>query len=356
MPWNQNGGGGQGPWGQGPTGGGQQPPNLDDLLKKGQEQIRQILPGGGRGFIAIIILVVLGWLATGFYTVDRNEQGLVLRFGEFVGTTSPGWHYHWPYPIETVYTPKVEVSNRVHIGAVFQDNKLVREIATENLMLTGDENIVKIMFTVLWKIKNAADFIFNIELQENTIREVAESSMRELAGREEFTKLVTTGRTQLSFEVQAMIQAALDDYKSGIIITQVAILPVDAPDAVVDSFRDVQVARTEIDTVSNQANTYSKKVVGRAEGDGQRIENSAKAYRERVRADAAGQANRFSAVLLEYKKAKKMTRKRMYLETMERVLGSMDKIILDTEKGQAILPYLSLNELRSSAKTQGATQ
>jgi membrane protease subunit HflK len=358
MPWNDQNGGwrgsGRGPWGQGPTGGG---PDLEDLLRRGQDRLRQMLPGGslgGRGLVLGVLVVVALWLASGIYRVEPDEQGVVLRFGEFVETTTNGLHYHLPYPIETVLTPKVTRVNQVEVGVrtgveggTLGRGGAGRDVPEESLMLTGDENIVDVDFSVFWLIRDAGAFLFNIENQESTVKAVAESSMREIVGRSEIQPILSQGRTVAEADAQELMQRTLDEYGAGIAITQVQLQKVDPPAAVIDAFRDVQAARADQERLQNEAEAYANRVIPEARGESAQITEAAEAYRNSVIADARGQASRFNAIYQEYRLAPEVTRRRMFLETMERVFGGMDKIIIDQEgaSGQGVIPYLPLDQL-----------
>jgi membrane protease subunit HflK len=276
MSWNQGGGGGpwgggQSPWGRGPRQSG-----LDDIIKRGQDRVRRLLPGSGgvQGpFAAIILVVVIGlWLFTGFYRVQPDEQGIVLRFGAFNRTSTPGLNVHWPWPIETALTPKVTRVNRVEIG-FYNDDSYGRgqgrdiQVPSEALMLTGDENIVDINFTVFWAIKNAKDYLFNIRRPDDTVKVAAESAMREVIGRTEIASAFAEGRGKIETDTQSLLQDILDTYASGIQVTQVQLQKVDPPTPVLDAFRDVQSAKIDEQTAINNAETYCRKVVTNAGGD-----------------------------------------------------------------------------------------
>lgn len=372
MPWNDQNGGwkgsGRGPWGQGPTGGGPGGgPDLEDILRRGQDSLRQILPGGsmgGRGFLIGALVVVALWLASGLYLVEPDEQGVVLRFGKFVELTQPGLNYHLPYPIEVAETPKVTRINRVDVGmrgslgeASVGRGATVRDVPEESLMLTGDENIVDVDFTVLWRIKNAADFLFNIEAQEATVKAVAESSMREIVGHSELSPILSQGRARTEADVQELIQQTLDAYGAGIEITQVQSQKVDPPAAVIDSFRDVQAAKADQERLQNEAEAYANRAIPEARGNAAQITEAAEGYRNAVIADARGQASRFNAIYKEYRLAPEVTRQRMFLETMERVFGSTDKVIIDQNiGGSGVVPYLPLNELTRGSGAPAVSQ
>ena len=360
MPWtNQggggSGGGGQGPWGRGPAGPGQ--PDLEEFLRRSQERMKRWFPGGAKGMRGILILVLIAvaiWLASGFYRVQPDEQGVVLRFGEWIKTTQPGLNYHLPTPIESVVTPKILKINRVEIG--FRSNPDlrgtgIRPVPAESLMLTGDENIVDINFTVFWQIKDAGQFLFNIRNPEQTVHDVAESAMREIIGKTEIATALAEGRAAVEAETHVLVQAVLDEYGAGIFVRNVEMQKVDPPEAVIDAFRDVQRARADQQREINQAEGYRRDILPRARGEAERILQEAQAYRQERIAAAQGDAQRFLSVYAEYRQAKEITRKRIFLETMEGILAGMDKIIIDIE-GSGVLPYLPLNELQKS-KQQG---
>ncbi len=334
----QGGGGGGGPRGQGPRGGPQQPPNLEELLKKSQDRMRRLIPGGvgGSWGIAIaLLLVLLVWMFSGFYRVQPDEQGVVLRFGAWVNTTQPGLNYHLPTPIESALTPKVTRVNRIDVGfrsagEEFGRTSAVSDVAAESLMLTGDENIVDIDFSVFWVIKDAGKYLFNIDRPEITVKAVAESAMREVIGRTPIQAALTEGRQQIEIQTQELIQKTLDEYGAGIELTQVKLQAVDPPGAVIDSFRDVQAAEADRVRAQNEAETYANDIIPRARGEAARIEQEAEAYKRQKIAESEGEAQRFLAVYNEYVLSPEVTSRRLYLETMEEILADMDKIILDT--------------------------
>ncbi|MFG1344839.1 FtsH protease activity modulator HflK [Xanthobacter autotrophicus DSM 431] len=379
MSWkNQSGGpwgnGPRSPWGSGPSSSGPTPPDIEDLIRRSQDQLRNLLPGsfGAKGIAIIIGLIVFGWLMSGWYRVQPDEQGVVLRFGKFVGKTQPGLNYHWPYPIETVLLPKVTNINTISIGMrVGEDTRrgtsVMRDVPEESLMLTGDENIVDVDFSVFWRISDAEQYLFNVQNPEGTIKAVAESAMREVIGRTNIQPILTGARQNIENGVQELMQNVLNGYKAGVEITQVQLQKVDPPGQVIDAFRDVQAARADAERAQNEAQTYANRILPEARGEASRIDNAAQAYRERTVVEARGQAARFLKIYEEYQKAKVVTRERMYLETMERVLGGVDKVIVDqsaTRAGQGaqgIVPVLPLTDpLRRTpvpaATTQGATR
>jgi membrane protease subunit HflK len=372
MPWSNQGGGGgpwgsgpKGPWGSGPQsgGGGSTPPDLEELLRRSQDKLRGLVPGGGsfggKGFALIVLAALVLWGFSGFYRVEPDERGVVLRFGKFVKETDPGLNYHIPYPIETVLTPKALRVNKIDIGMrVVEDMRrgvATRDVPEESLMLTGDENIVDVDFTVFWRVKakGVGDFLFNIQQPENTVKAVAESAMREVIGRSEIQPILTGARQNVENAVHELMQKTLDSYNSGVEVTQVQMQKVDPPAQVIDAFRDVQAARADLERAQNEAQTYANRVVPEARGRAAQIQQSAEAYREQTVAEATGQASRFNQVYEQYKNAPAVTRERLYLETMERVFNGTDKVILDTgASANGVVPYLPLNEMRRPAPPQ----
>jgi modulator of FtsH protease HflK len=354
MPWtNQSNGGQSG--GRGPWGGGNQPPDLEELLKRSQDRLRRILPGGGfKGssltIIGLIVLVV--WLASGVYIVQPDEQGVVLRFGQFVNTTSSGINYHLPWPIESVLTPQVTIENQINIGYRVDSDGTTGDVPEESLMLTGDENIVDIDFSVFWIIKDAGAYEFNVEDPDGAIKAVAESAMREVVGRNQIALIQTVNREPVEEEVRKLMQQILDAYGAGVTITQLKMQKVDPPQQVIDAYRDVQAARTDQERMRNEAEAYANKVVPEARGEAARIIQQSEGYKQQVIAEAQGEAARFLSVLEQYKKAPEVTRRRIYIETMEDVMSRMNKVVI--EKG-GVVPYLPLPALQQhgAAVTEG---
>ncbi len=356
MPW-QNQGGGQGPWGggQGPWGrgpGGQRPPDIEDMLRRGQDRMRRFLPGGvggGRGLALVAVAAVALWLASGFYRVQPDEQGVALIFGRWVATTQPGLNYNLPSPIGAVETPKVTRVNRVEVGfrSGAEGSAGARDITAESLMLTGDENIIDIQFVVFWVIKDAGLYLFNIKDPEDTVKNVAESAMREILGQTGFELARTQGRASIEARARELIQGILDSYGAGIEVTQVELQKVDPPEAVIEAFRDVQAARADKERAVNEAQAYFNEVTERAKGQAQRLIKEAEAYKAEKIAVAQGEARQFISVYDQYVANKDVTTRRMYLETMEYVLRGMGKVLIDKSVGAGggAVPYLSLNEL-----------
>ena len=349
-PWGSPPGGGGNGSGRGPT-----PPDIDAIIRDIQNKINKFLPGGSKsggkpiGLILIILLFV--WLASGLYRVGPDEQGVVLRFGKFIKTTQPGLHYHIPVPIETVETPKVTKVNRIDIGfrserdSGFSTGGGVADVPQESLMLTGDENIVNIDFSVFWVIKDAGKFLFEIQDPEGTVKAAAETAMREVIAKSDIQPILTEGRAKIEIETQEIIQSILDEYQSGIQVTQVQTQKADPPDQVIDAFRDVQAARADMERSKNEAEAYANDVIPRARGEAAKIMQAAEAYKQKVVAASEGEASRFTSIYNEYAKAKEVTQERMYLETMEKVLADIDKVIIEKNAGSGVVPYLPLPEL-----------
>lgn len=366
MPWSNQGGGGSGsggpwgsgggksPWGSSPPPSGGRPPDLEEILRRGQDRLRGVLPGnmGGKGIALAALAALALWGFSGFFRVEPDELGVVLRFGKEVREVQPGLNYHLPYPIETALTPKALRVNKIDIGMRVSDDvrrgSTVRDVPEESLMLTGDENIVDVDFSVLWKVKptGVGEFLFNIQNPEGTVKAVAESAMREVVGRSDIQPILTGARQTIENAVHELMQKTLDGYGAGIMIQQVQLQKVDPPQQVIDAFRDVQAARADLERAINEAQTYANRVVPEARGRVAQITQAAEAYRQQTVAEATGQSARFMKIYEEYRKAPDVTRERMYLETMERVLGGTDKVILDSgPNGSGVVPYLPLNEL-----------
>jgi membrane protease subunit HflK len=364
MSWNQGGGGGPwgsgggpGPWGSGGGGGGRgggfQPPNFEDALRRLQNLLRQILPSGGRSgggnpmlWSLGLGLVLILWLISGFYRVDPDQQGVVLRFGAYDRTATPGLNYHLPWPIEEALTPTVTRVNRVEIGyrtSLAGQNARQTDVPEESLMLTGDENIVDINFTVFWLVKDAQAYLFNIRNPELTVKSAAESAMREVIGHTEIASAFAEGRGKIETDTQKLLQEILDYYSAGIDVTQVQLLKVDPPNPVIDAFRDVQSAKIDLQRLINEAESYRNDVVPRAHGDAARVGQEAQAYRAQIVLKAQGDAARFQSVYDSYKVSQDVTARRLYIETLESILANTNKILIDkTASGSGVVPYLPL--------------
>lgn len=376
-PWGSGGGGGDGgpwgsgpdrpnPWGQGPQrgpggGGNQQPPDLEELLRRSQDKLKRVFPNnkgggggqggpsavgiGGRGIALALVVVLLLYGLTGFYRVDQGELGVELVLGRYQGTTQPGLNYNWPYPIGEVFTPNVTQVREINIGA--RNDGRGSDVAEESLMLTGDENIVDVDFKVQWLVSSPSDFLFNVEDPERTVKQVAESAMREIIGTKNIQPILTQERQQIELDVEELMQQTLDEYGAGVEVTLVQMQKVDPPAQVIGAFRDVQAARADQERFQNEADAYRNEIVPRARGEAAQIVEQASAYRDQVVAEATGQADRFSSVYEEYAKAPDVTRQRMYLETLERVMRGTDKVIIDQSAGSGVVPYLPLDRVES---------
>ena len=357
MPWsNQSGGGGWkggggGPWGPRP-GPGQQP-DLEEILRRSQDRLRQAMPGGRMGgpfavLLAVVLVALIGFF--GFTVrVNPDELGIVLRFGEYVRQLPPGLNFRWPYPIEQVELPKVTRINRIEVGMrgssdVRDATSTIRDVPEESLMITGDENIVDVDFVVFWRIADAPDYLFNIQNPEGTVKAVAESAMREIVGQSDIEPILTEARAKTEAEVQELMQKILNSYGAGVQVTQVQLQKVDPPSQVIDAFRDVQAARADQERLQNEAEAYSNRIIPEARGEAERILQAAQGYRDQVIALASGDASRFLQVYEQYKKAPDVTRQRIFIETMEKVLGDTDKVIIDDKAGPGVLPFLPLSE------------
>ncbi len=371
-PWGPPGGGprrnngpsGGGPWGGGPRGGGPNPiPDLDALIARLQAGVRGWLPGGRRGgtgrgpggvlgggrMIALLALAAVAlWFASGFYRVEPDQQGIVLRFGAFNRTALPGLNYHLPWPIETALTPAVTRINRTEVGyrAGGIDPDTGRELAAgdvpaESLMLTGDENIIDINLTVFWRIRDAGAYLFNTRHPDATVKSVAESVVREVIGRTPIQPALTEARARIEQDVTTDTQKILDQYGTGVEITQVQLQRVDPPAAVIDAFRDVQRATTEAEQMRNEAELYHNDIVPRARGDAARLVAEADGARQASIAEATGQAQRFLSVLTAYQAAKAVTLRRLYIETMQGILSRDQSLIVD-DSLRGLLPVLPL--------------
>jgi modulator of FtsH protease HflK len=420
MPWSNEGGGpwqpknqgpknqgpkNQGPWGQGPgggndgggnRGGGNQPPDLEELLRRSKDRFRNVLPPGGggtglggiggKGIAVLGLLAVLGWGLTGFYTVKTNEVALQMLFGKFIGKAGEGLNYNWPYPIGGVIKVPVTDVKNIEVGRASTDPRRAA-VQGDSLMLTSDENIVDIGFSVQWRISplKPEDYVFAIQNVDGTIKAVAESAMREVIGQRALQNVLpsqvapiqaatpagasaatiatqaaaaaaaasaASAQSDIQDKVQKGMQIVLDSYNAGVVIDRVNITRIAPPQEVLAAFREVQAAVQDQARLRNEAETYASRVVPEARGQAERAVQEAQAYRERTVAEAQGSASRFRQVYEEYRKAPDVTRQRIFLETMERVFGGMDKIIMDNGNGQGPVPYLPLNEIPRRPATQ----
>ena len=365
-----------GPWGDGPDNrggdnrrrprdGDQTPPEIDEFLRKGQEQLR-VLIGGGRGGggkdrrgaaggprggglsggvlgLGLLAALVLWGLAS-FYSVRPEERSVELFLGEFSSVGQPGLNFA-PWPLVTAEILLVTSERTENMGGARRDD--------EGLILTGDENVVDVDYQVIWNINDPVKFLFNLRDPQQTIQAVSESAMREIIAQSELAPILNRDREVIADRLEELVQSTLDSYDSGVNIIRVNFDRAEVPASVIDAWRDVQAAAQERDRLQNVADAYANRVLAEARGEAAQIIEEAEGYRARVVNEAQGEASRFLAVLGEYEKAPDVTRKRLYLETMEKVLGDVDKIILeDTGPGQSVVPYLPLNELRRTKPSQ----
>jgi membrane protease subunit HflK len=362
MAWNEPGGGNKDPW-SGKGGGDQGPPDLDEVVRKLQERLGSLFggkrssgggssggSGGGGGFglpsgglsgrtlgiVGGIILIL--WLASGIYIVGPAERGVVMRFGKYINTTDPGPHWRFPFPIETVTTVNVdEVSTFSHQAA----------------MLTKDENIVDVELTIQSRIQDAADYLFQDQDPNRTLRDATETVVRKTIGGSRLDFILTEGRGAIATTIQERVQALMDQYRTGLLVTSVNMQPAKPPEQVKEAFDDAIKAREDKERAENKAEAYANQILPQARGEAARIVADAKAYRDKVIAESEGEAARFTAVLAEYQKAPEVTRQRLYLDTMERVLGDSSKVMLDVEEGGNSLLYLPIDQLLK--QRQGAS-
>ena len=362
-----------GPWGKPP--GGDNKSSVEDMMRDAEQRLKRGFGGGGFGggprrpqaprfggdippvkvIILGVLIVALLWLASGLYRVQPEENAVILTFGKWTDTRAEsGLGYAFPAPIQEVQKVNVAFDRRLEVG--FRDGADSRQSGTsmnaESMMLTGDENIIDINFVVLWRISDAGKFLFNIRDQELTLRNVAESAMRETIGQAKIQKALTEGRDDIEADTKTLMQKILDEYESGIVVNSVQLLRVNPPAPVVDAFDDVQRARTDLERMKNEAETYRNDIVPKARGEAQKLIQDAGAYQAAVLTRAQGEADRFLSVYNAYAKAKDVTQKRLYLETMEQVLKGSKKIIISDDKAGTLMPYLPLSELTRSTTRQ----
>ncbi len=287
--------------------------------------------------------VVLLWLASGFYQVQPNEEGVVLRFGAYADTTTPGLHYHLPYPIENVRKVNITQERSINLGV--QEQNVSANTFTESHMLTGDENIVDINLTIVWRIENAKDYIFNMQNPDQTVRVAAQSVLREIVGQSKMMPIISGDRGKVEDDTKEELQKVLDEYGAGIRIVRVKLQKADPPKQVVDAFNEVQRAKADMERFKNEAEAYRNEIVPKSRGEAaQRLQN-AEAYRQTVVNKAQGEADRFISVYEAYKNGRDVTVKRLYLEAMEQVLSEADKVIIDSGVKNGVVPYLPLDKL-----------
>ncbi|HSE72922.1 MAG TPA: FtsH protease activity modulator HflK [Dongiaceae bacterium] len=367
-PWGGGGGqgGGNSPWSRGPGGGGQ-PPDFEEMLRRGQDRMKNLVPGGmgpGKVGVLIVVLAILLWLASGLYKVDPSEVGVPLVFGKYTGeTTENGLHWNWPAPIGSVLTPNVYVRNQVEIGfrgGTTGSSSGGSNIEEESLMLTGDENIVQVEAVVQWHIEDVQKYLFEIrdpnETQSpdapknDTVKNAVEAAIREIVGQNNFEYVFTTGREPIGDTTQALAQKILDRYNSGIRIDSLALQQVQPPQEAIEAFIDVQKAKADRESTVNEAQAYFNKVTQEAQGQAAQLVKQAEGYKAEKVALAQGDAQRFLAVYAQYKKNPDVTSRRLYLETVEGIMQNMNKVLIDTGQGGAV-PYLPLDQLLKQQKS-----
>ncbi len=363
-PWGGSGeggsdGGGQGPWGGNGGQSGQKPPDIEEMLRRGQDKFKKFIPSGGGGPKRIILLVLAAiviWLGTGFYRVQPSEQGVELLFGKFVQMTTPGLNYWFPGPIGQVYTPDVTNTNitsvgfrQVGSGGARATN--VRDVPEESLMLTGDQNIIDIDYQVQWRIKNAAEFLFNIRNPQETVKLASESAIREIIGQTTLEDALAKQRQQVESQTHEVLQKILDSYGAGVFIDSVKMQKVEPPKQVIDAFNDVQRAKQDRERQQNEAQAYANDIIPKAKGEAAKMVQEATAYKEKLMHEADGEAKRFLSVYEAYKGGKQVTRTRLYLERMQQVLKDSEKVIIDKGQGGAgVIPYLPLPEIKKRSR------
>jgi membrane protease subunit HflK len=397
MPWKDNSGSG-GPWGssggnggkpRGPWGGGSGPgrgggpfgsgpPKFEDLLRRGGDKMRGMFPGGfgsPRGIAVIALVAALGWLLTGLYRVYPNEAGVEQVFGRMTNLTGEGLHWNWPSPIGAVQKPNVTDVRQTAVGfSPSARGSQGRSVENESLMLTGDENIIDVQATILWQVDVRArsvteggstrqvtdgirKYVFNVRRPDQTVKDAAEASLREIVGQRDFEVIRTSGRAEVQEAARAHIQQLLDEYGAGIFIRAVQLQRIDPPAKVIDAFRDVQAARANREQVINEAQAYVNRVVQQAQGEAERITRAGEAYKAERIAIAEGESRRFLSVYEQYKGAKDITRQRIYLETMRDLLKGMDKVLVDSGRNNTgVVPYLPLESLRAPPQRQQQQQ
>ncbi len=354
MPWDNNtGGGGRntgGPWGQAPGGGGNGPrrgggggtPSLEEILARGRDRFQGGIPGGRWAIVGGLLILVVFWLLNAIYTIDPQQVGVKLRFGRPFELSNPGLHFHL-WPIESVERVTI-TENQTTIGSINSG----RNASDDGLMLSGDQNIVDVRFSVLWTVGNPEDYLFNVRDPEDMVRSAGESAMREVVGRRPAQDIFRDDRAGIAVEVQQITQGILDSYGLGVRVTQIAIENVAPPTEVADAFDEVQRAEQDEDRFQEEARQYANTLLGDARGQAAQMREDAAAYKNRVVQEAEGEAARFVSVYDEYAKAPEVTRKRLFLETMEQVLGGSEKVIIESGAGSGVVPYLPLPELRNS--------
>ena len=359
MPWGNQSGGGGGPWGnsngggpwgsgpQGPRGGpGKTPPDLEEILRRGQDRLKRALPGSGGGNRALVLLGILAvvalWLFKAVYTVQPDQLAVQLMFGKPEQTIAgPGLHFHW-WPVETYRLAQI-AEKQINIGSNGVDG------SAQGLMLTGDQNIVDVQFSLLYRVTRPRAYLFDVDQPDDMVRQVAESAMREVVGRRPAQDVFRDDRAGIASDVRSIVQSTLNSYGTGIDVTAVSIEDAAPPREVADAFDEVQRAEQDESRFVQEATQYANKELGQARGEAAHIREAAAAYKDRVVQEADGEAQRFLSVYDAYAKAPDVSRRRIYLETMEDVLSGSNKVLLEKGQGSGVLPYLPLPALKPAA-------
>lgn len=373
MAWNEPGGNNRDPWSSGGGGRGNQgPPDLDEVIRKLRSRLEGLFGGrggrrgsddggsesgggggpGAKGLGIVVGLLVLGWLASGIYIVDEGTRGVVTRFGDYVSTAAPGPHWHLPYPIEEVQTVNVSQRRTITIGYEAVSPGQSRQVLSEALMLTEDENIVNVQLAVQYEVGDPAQFLFEFVNPEQTLKEVTESALREVVGKRNMDYVLTEGRAEVANRTRALVDEVMSLYRAGIEVVAVVIQDVQPPEQVQDAFLDAIKAREDRERLINQAEAYRNEVIPQAQGRAAQVLEQAQAYQAEVVNRAEGSASRFSQLVAEYREAPEVTRDRLYLDTMERVLGRSGKVLIDVEASQPLM-YLPLDRLLRQGSSEG---
>lgn len=368
MAWNNQGGpwgGGQSPWGRGGGGGGNQPPDFEEMIKRGQDRVKSILPGGfgsGRAIALIVAVAVVLWLISGFYVVNAGQVGVNILFGRFISQTPSGLRWNWPMPIGDHYTPDVATRNRIEVGFRAETaSGSDREVPEESLMLTGDENIVDVRAVVLWRINNVEQYLFGIGEPEASVKNTVEAALREIIGQSKFEQTITEGRGKIESEARELAQRMIDSYRvtesgaGAITIEQLSLQKVDAPNEVIDAFRDVQKARADKESAINDAQAYYNQITEEAIGQSTQIVKQAEAYKAEKVAVADGDAQRFISIYDQYKQSPDITERRLYLEAMSNIFANMNKVLIDDSGKGGTVPYLPLDQLLKQRQGGGGS-
>ncbi len=368
MPWSDQNGNDKNPWGKQGGGGNnnQTPPDLDEVLKRLQERFGGFFGGGGNNsggsnsdfklnknaITAVLGALFVIWIVSGFYMVAADEEAVVLRFGKHTETKGPGLNWAIPYPVDRVEKLPVTRVQRLEIGFRQFGDGTIRKRTNESLMLTMDENIVDISFIVQYKIKSVENFLFNIDSATKTVRDAAESAIREVIGRTSIDDVLTTKKAEVEVETQDLIQTILDSYQAGISISTIKLQDVQPPERVIREFKDVASAREDRERAKNEAQAYANDIIPKSRGESKKMVLDAQAYAKEVVSRAEGESDRFESLLAAYKKAPEVTRKRLYMETMQEVMTKADKIIIDGKVAGSVLPYLPLNKNSGKVEVQ----